>query len=119
MAESFRPPVRDDLVGVASYGAPQLAVPARLNVNENPFPLPDDLARAMGDAVAAVATWLNRYPDRDADELRARLAAYLTDETGVAVDGDRGGDVDGETGGAVVTVAWAARQVSACAVRVC
>jgi len=88
MAESFRPPVRDDLVGVASYGAPQLAVPARLNVNENPFPLPDDLARAMGDAVAAVATGLNRYPDRDADELRARLAAYLTDETGVAVDGD-------------------------------
>ena len=88
MAESFRPPVRDDLVGVASYGAPQLAVPARLNVNENPFPLPDDLARAMGDAVAAVATGLNRYPDRDADELRARLAAYLTDQTGVAVDGD-------------------------------
>ncbi len=87
MADSFRLPVRDDLVGVASYGAPQLDVPARLNVNENPFPLPPELARAMGDAVAAVATGLNRYPDRDAELLRDRLAAYLTTETGVEVDG--------------------------------
>jgi histidinol-phosphate aminotransferase len=87
MTDSFRLPVRDDLVGVASYGAPQLDVPARMNVNENPFPLPPDLARAMGDAVAAVATGLNRYPDRDADELRDRLAAYLSAETGVGIDG--------------------------------
>ena len=42
-------------MGIASYGAPQLDVPARLNVNENPFPLPDDLAAAMGAAVAEVA----------------------------------------------------------------
>ena len=33
-------PIREDLVGVAAYGAPQLDVPARLNVNENPFPMP-------------------------------------------------------------------------------
>ena len=42
MSAAFVPPVREDLVGIASYGAPQLDVPARLNVNENPFPLPDD-----------------------------------------------------------------------------
>lgn len=88
MADSFRLPVRDDLVGVASYGAPQLDVPARLNVNENPFALPPDLARAMGDAVAAAATGLNRYPDRDADELRGRLAEYLSAETGVPIDAE-------------------------------
>ncbi len=86
MADDFVLPVRADLVGVHSYGAPQLAVAARLNVNENPFALPSDLARAMGDAVAAVATGLNRYPDRDAEALRAALAAYLADETGVDID---------------------------------
>ena len=86
MSEPFRLPVRDDLVGVTSYGAPQLAVAARLNVNENPFSLPPELARAMGDAVAEVATGLNRYPDRDAEPLRAALAAYLAGETGAAIE---------------------------------
>ena len=48
MTHDFTPPIREDLVGVSSYGAPQLDVPARLNVNENPFSMPDDLAAAMG-----------------------------------------------------------------------
>lgn len=63
----------------------QLDVPARLNVNENPFPVPTDLAEAMGRAVAEVATGLNRYPDRDADALRAALADYVAQESGVRV----------------------------------
>lgn len=88
MAE-FRLPIRADLVGVESYGAPQLDVPARLNVNENPFAPSPELARALGDAVAAVAPTLNRYPDRDADALRADLAAYATAETGVVVSADQ------------------------------
>jgi len=29
-------PLRDELRGVQPYGAPQLDVPVRLNVNENP-----------------------------------------------------------------------------------
>jgi histidinol-phosphate aminotransferase len=37
-------------------------------------------------AVAAVVADLNRYPDRDADALRADLAAYLARESGVALD---------------------------------
>lgn len=78
-------PVRDDLVGVQSYGAPQLDVPARLNVNENPFPVPAHLAAAMGAAVAEVAVDLNRYPDRDAERLRASLADYVASESGVRV----------------------------------
>jgi hypothetical protein len=32
---AFTPPVREDLAGVQAYGAPQLAVRARLNVNEH------------------------------------------------------------------------------------
>ncbi len=85
MIPEFLLPIRADLVGIASYGAPQLDVPARLNVNENPFPIPDDLAIAMGAAVAEAATGLNRYPDRDAARLRQALADYLAEESGVRV----------------------------------
>ena len=81
----FVPPVRDDLVGVASYGAPQLDVPARLNVNENPFPLPDEVVADLARAVAEVGPGLNRYPDRDAEALRAALADYIARESGVRV----------------------------------
>ena len=30
------PPLREELRGIAPYGAPQLDVPVQLNVNENP-----------------------------------------------------------------------------------
>src|SRR6202008_1123520 len=75
-------PLRDDLRGNSPYGAPQLAVPVRLNTNENPHPptvaLVDDVVRS----VQQVATDLHRYPDRDAVALRPDLAAYLTAQTG-------------------------------------
>jgi histidinol-phosphate aminotransferase len=70
-------PLRADLAGREPYGAPQLDVPVRLNTNENPYPPSPALVRAVADAVAAVAGTLNRYPDRDAVELRADLARYL------------------------------------------
>jgi histidinol-phosphate aminotransferase len=70
-------PIRDDLRGREPYGAPQLDVPVRLNTNENPYPPSPRLVRALGAAVAAVAGSLNRYPDRDAVELRKDLADYL------------------------------------------
>jgi histidinol-phosphate aminotransferase len=70
-------PVRDDLKDLHPYGAPQLDVPVRLNTNENPYPPSERLRRAVGDAVAAVAGTLNRYPDRDALDLRKDLADYL------------------------------------------
>ncbi|MDO8731739.1 MAG: histidinol-phosphate transaminase [Actinomycetota bacterium] len=79
----FLLPVREDLVGSVPYGAPQLDVPVRLNVNENPFALPAEIAEAMGAAVVAIAPDLHRYPDREAMELRAQLARYLGNESGV------------------------------------
>jgi CTP:molybdopterin cytidylyltransferase MocA len=76
-------PLRADLRNKTPYGAPQLAVPVRLNTNENPHPptqaLVDDLVRSVRDA----AVGLHRYPDRDALALRADLAAYLSAQTGV------------------------------------
>jgi histidinol-phosphate aminotransferase len=89
VSPEFTPPLRDDLVGVQSYGAPQLDVAARLNVNENPFPVPDELAAAMGEAVRIAAAGMNRYPDRDAEVLRQALADYIARESGVRVPADQ------------------------------
>ena len=52
-------------------------MPVRLNTNENPYPPSPSLVRAVADAVAEAAATLNRYPDRDAVELRKDLADYL------------------------------------------
>jgi histidinol-phosphate aminotransferase len=70
-------PLREELRGKSPYGAPQLDVPVRLNTNENPFPLPEEVADAVDKALRAVLRDLNRYPDRDATALREDLAAYL------------------------------------------
>ncbi|MFA7324343.1 MAG: histidinol-phosphate transaminase [Candidatus Nanopelagicales bacterium] len=86
---AFTPPIREDLADSQPYGAPQLDVPVRLNVNENPFALPAELATAIGQAVAQIAPELNRYPDREAVALREELANYLARESGVEVVGDQ------------------------------
>ncbi|MEY9963761.1 histidinol-phosphate aminotransferase [Streptacidiphilus sp. MAP12-16] len=78
-------PVRDELRGKSPYGAPQLDVPVLLNTNENPYPLPEPLVRRIAERVAEAARNLNRYPDRDAVELRDGLAGYLTRATGHTV----------------------------------
>ena len=70
-------PLRDDLRGRSAYGAPQLDVPVRLNTNENPFGPSPALAADLAAAVLEAAGELNRYPDRDAHQLRADLADYL------------------------------------------
>jgi histidinol-phosphate aminotransferase len=79
-------PVRDELRGKSPYGAPQLDVPVRLNTNENPYPLPDALVERITERVREAARDLNRYPDRDAVELRTRLAEYLTNTSGHPLD---------------------------------
>jgi histidinol-phosphate aminotransferase len=75
-------PIRDELRGQTPYGAPQLDVPVLLNTNENPYPLPEPLIARIAERVAEAARTLNRYPDRDAVELRTELAAYLTRTAG-------------------------------------
>ncbi|TVL90864.1 histidinol-phosphate transaminase [Streptomyces sp. SAJ15] len=75
-------PIRDELRGKSPYGAPQLDVPVRLNTNENPYPLPEPLVARIAERVAEAARHLNRYPDRDAVELRTELAKYLSRTAG-------------------------------------
>jgi histidinol-phosphate aminotransferase len=71
-------PIREELRGKSPYGAPQLDVPVQLNTNENPYPLPEPLVDRIAERVREAARGLNRYPDRDAVELRTELAGYLT-----------------------------------------
>ncbi|MFE9421783.1 histidinol-phosphate transaminase [Kitasatospora sp. NPDC006697] len=75
-------PIREELRGQSPYGAPQLDVPVQLNTNENPYQLPEELVARIAERVAEAARGLNRYPDRDAVELRTGLARYLTETTG-------------------------------------
>jgi histidinol-phosphate aminotransferase len=70
-------PLREELRGLAPYGAPMLDVPVRLNVNENPYPPGEALVAEAAAAAADAVRGLNRYPDRDAVALRRDLAAYL------------------------------------------
>ncbi|OZD61119.1 histidinol-phosphate transaminase [Rhodococcus sp. 05-340-1] len=79
-------PLREALIGKSPYGAPQLTVPVQLNTNENPHPPTQALIDDVADSVRLAAGQLHRYPDRDADELRADLARYLTEQTGFAVE---------------------------------
>jgi histidinol-phosphate aminotransferase len=70
---SDRPQVRADLALMSGYHSPQLQVDVRLNTNEAPEPPPAELTERLADALRELE-W-NRYPDRAASELRARIAA--------------------------------------------
>lgn len=82
-------PLREELRGKSPYGAPQLSVPVALNTNENPHPPSDELIADLVEEVQRVAAGLNRYPERDAVELRDALAAYVSKQTGVTVTRDQ------------------------------
>jgi histidinol-phosphate aminotransferase len=67
------PPVRADLQLASGYHSAQVPAEVRLNTNESPLPPPDGFIDALAAAISRVD--LNRYPDREATELRAALAA--------------------------------------------
>lgn len=70
-------PIRDDLRGRTAYGAPQEDVPVLLNVNENAYTVPENVAQDILDRISEVISQLNRYPDREFTQLREAFAAYL------------------------------------------
>ena len=75
-------PIRADLTGLSPYGAPQISGVVSLNTNENPFALPEKLVADMLSQLPQVLRNLNRYPDRDATELRSALAGYINGQNG-------------------------------------
>lgn len=78
-------PIRAGIRGETPYGAPQLDVPHLLNTNENPYGPPPEVITTIIEEVTKAAAGLNRYPDRDFEELRSALAAYLLAESGVEI----------------------------------
>ena len=81
-------PLRDSLRPMSPYGAPQVPARASLNTNENPYSPSPALQKAIADAVAQVASNLNRYPDRDATVLRTKLADYINEQSGTKFSAD-------------------------------
>jgi histidinol-phosphate aminotransferase len=75
--------MRADLRNISPYGAPQIEGVISLNTNENPFPLPPEVVSAMSERLSEVIGDLNRYPDRDATNLRQKLAHYISQATGI------------------------------------
>lgn len=70
-------PLRKDLQTLTPYGAPQVRSIAQLNTNENPYPPSQALVDAIAERAIEVAKNLNRYPDREAINLRELLAQFI------------------------------------------
>jgi len=75
-------PLREELRPLTAYGAPQVEAKAALNTNENPYAPSLQLQKAITDAIARVSSQLNRYPDRDANVLRGKIADYINELSG-------------------------------------
>jgi histidinol-phosphate aminotransferase len=63
--------VRPEILALSAYHVAPAAGLVKLDAMENPHALPAELARAMGERLAAVA--VNRYPDPTAPALKDRL----------------------------------------------
>jgi histidinol-phosphate aminotransferase len=63
--------VREDLAELEGYHSAQVTVDVRLNTNESPYPPPPAWRDAFLEELAAVP--FNRYPDREARDLRAAI----------------------------------------------
>ena len=66
--------LRADVQGMHGYAVQPSAGLVKVDTMENPFRLPDDLRKQLGERLAEVA--LNRYPAERGDVLRAELAKH-------------------------------------------
>jgi histidinol-phosphate aminotransferase len=64
--------IRPEVRAINAYHVPSAAGFIKLDAMENPFGLPDELARQLADRLAAVA--LNRYPPADPQAFKRKLA---------------------------------------------
>ena len=76
--------INENLRALSPYGAPQIDVPNRLNTNENPYSLRPELQKAILESISTKVAHLNRYPDRDAIELRSKLASFINMKSGTS-----------------------------------
>jgi histidinol-phosphate aminotransferase len=67
--------VRPEILALKAYHVPESEGMVKLDAMENPYPLPAEMRRELGAALAAVE--LNRYPDPTARRLRELLARVM------------------------------------------
>ena len=77
--------VRPELKSFSPYNTNQLLYRVKLDANESPFDLSEEVKRKLADYLLRV-TGLNQYPDTDSIELRKTLASYWkTDFEGIVI----------------------------------
>jgi histidinol-phosphate aminotransferase len=67
--------VRDDVRALGRYVVPDATGRIKLDAMENPYPLPAEIAAALGAALSGVA--INRYPDADGVAVKRALRSAL------------------------------------------
>lgn len=75
MKKSPKDLVRDEVLALAAYHVADAAGMVKLDAMENPHALPQALQREIAELVAAAA--VNRYPNPQAPELKARLRQVM------------------------------------------
>ena len=82
--------IRQDIQSMHAYAIQDAVGMVKLDAMENPFPLPPELQRALGERLGAVA--INRYPGARIEELKRALAAYVDLPAGQALMLGNGSD---------------------------
>lgn len=75
--------IRPEILGLRAYHVPDARGMVKLDAMENPYRLPTDLARAMGEVLAGTA--INRYPDPRADGLKAVMRQAFAIPAGLEI----------------------------------
>lgn len=83
-------PIRDEVRAMRAYPVADASGLVKLDAMENPYRLPEPLARELGGRLAQVA--LNRYPPADPAALKNRLARAVGLPTGRALMLGNGSD---------------------------
>ena len=82
--------IRDDVRAMRAYAVPDATGLIKLDAMENPFPLPPELARELGERLSQVA--LNRYPPADPARFKRHLAEVAQLPAGQALMLGNGSD---------------------------
>ncbi|MEF9942739.1 MAG: histidinol-phosphate transaminase [Burkholderiaceae bacterium] len=82
--------IRDEVRAIAAYPAPSATGMIKLDSMENPYRLPEPLARALGEHLAQVA--INRYPSANPVEFKRKLADSIGLPAGQALMLGNGSD---------------------------
>ncbi|TNF62259.1 MAG: histidinol-phosphate transaminase [Burkholderiales bacterium] len=82
--------IRQDIQSMHAYAIQDSTGMVKLDAMENPFPLPLELQKALGERLGAVA--INRYPGRRVEDLRQALARHVDLPEGCALMLGNGSD---------------------------